>query len=58
LIQELVRKLDAPTPGADLAFRLFSEAAAAGLGDLDGPAVVLPMEERAGCRIERVPSRE
>ena len=57
LLQDLVRELDTPTPANDLAFRLFTEAAEAGLGDLDGPAVVLPMEERAGCRIERT-SRE
>jgi 3-hydroxyisobutyrate dehydrogenase-like beta-hydroxyacid dehydrogenase len=58
LLQDLTRELDTPTPANDLAFRLFTEAAAAGLGDLDGPAVVLPMEERAGCRIERPQSRE
>ena len=57
LLQDLTRELNTPTPANDLAFRLFTEAAEAGLGDLDGPAVVLPMEERAGCRIQRTSGR-
>jgi len=57
LIQELARELDTPTPGNDLAFQLFKEAAERGLADRDPAAIVLPMEERAGFEIRRV-SRE
>ena len=54
LIQEMARDLETPIPGGDLAYRLFSEATEQGLGDMDGAAIVLPMEEQAGFRIRRV----
>jgi 3-hydroxyisobutyrate dehydrogenase-like beta-hydroxyacid dehydrogenase len=53
LIQELARELDTPTPGGELAYRMFQEAAQGGLGDLDPAAIVLPLEERAGFTIRR-----
>ena len=53
LIQDLARELDTPTPAGDVAYRLFHEAVEQGLGDLDGAAIVLPMEEQAGFRIQR-----
>ncbi len=53
LIQEMARDLDTPIPGGDLAYRLFHEAVEQGLGDLDGAAIVLPMEEQAGFQIRR-----
>ena len=54
LIQEMARDLETPIPGGDLAYRLFYEATEQGLGDLDGAAIVLPMEEEAGFEIRRV----
>ena len=54
LIREMAHDLDTPIPGGDLAYRLFSEAVEQGLGDLDGAAIVLPMEEQAGFQIRRV----
>ncbi len=54
LIQEMARDLETPIPGGDLAYRLFSEATEQGLGDLDGAAIVLPMEKQAGFQIRRV----
>lgn len=56
LIQELARELDTPTPGGELAYRMFQEAVQASLGDLDPAAIVLLLEERAGFAIRR-PSR-
>ena len=53
LVQEMARALDSPIPGGDLAYRLFYDAVEQGLGDLDGAAIVLPMEEQAGFRIGR-----
>ena len=53
LVQEMARALDTPTPGGDLAYRLFHDAVEQGLGDLDGAAIVLPMEEQAGFQIRR-----
>ena len=53
LIQEMARDLETPIPGGDLAYRLFYEANEQGLGDLDGAAIVLPMEEQAGFQIRR-----
>ena len=53
LIQEMARDLETPTPACDLAYRLFHEATEQGLGDLDGAAIVLPMEEEAGFQIRR-----
>ena len=54
LIQEMARDLETPIPGGDLAYRLFYEATEQGLGDMDGAAIVLPMEEQAGFKIRRV----
>ena len=53
LIQEMARDLETPIPGGDLAYRLFYEATEQGLGDMDGAAIVLPMEEQAGFQIRR-----
>lgn len=53
LIQELARELNTPTPGGELAYRIFQEAVQGGLGDLDPAAIVLPLEERAGFAIRR-----
>ncbi len=53
LIQEMARDLKTPIPGGDLAYRLFQEAVDQGLGDLDGAAIVLPMEEQAQFEIQR-----
>ena len=53
LIRELAQDLDTPIPAGDLAHRLFQEAVAQGLGDLDGAAIVLPLEEQAGFQIRR-----
>ena len=57
LVQELTRELGVPAPAADLAFRQVKEAAEGGLGDLDSAAIVLPLEEQAGCQVRRI-SRE
>ena len=54
LIQEMARDLETPIPGGDLAYRLFYEATEQGLGDMDGAAIVLPMEDQAGYQIRRV----
>ncbi|MXZ92577.1 MAG: NAD(P)-dependent oxidoreductase [Chloroflexi bacterium] len=54
LIQEMARDLETPIPGGDLAYRLFYEATEQGLGDMDGAAIVLPMEEQAGFQVRRV----
>ena len=54
LIQEMARDLETPTPAGDLAYRLFHEATEQGLGDMDGAAIVLPMEEQAGFQVRRV----
>ena len=55
LIQELAHELKTPIPGGDLAYRLFKQAAERGLDNMDGAAIVLPMEEQAGFEIRRVP---
>jgi 3-hydroxyisobutyrate dehydrogenase-like beta-hydroxyacid dehydrogenase len=56
LIQELAQELNTPIPGGDMAFRLFHEAAERGLGDMDGAAIVLPMEEQANFEVHRLSS--
>ena len=48
LIQELVRDLDMPAPGADLAYQIINRSVEQGLGDLDNGAIVLPLEKEAG----------
>lgn len=53
LVHELARELDVPTPGADLVYRLLTQANDQGLGDLDGAAIVLPLEEKAGFQVQR-----
>jgi len=53
LIQDLARELDSPTPGGELAYRMFREAAQGGLDDLDPAAIVLPLEEKAKYTISR-----
>ena len=56
LIRELAQELDTPIPGGELAYRLISEAADQGLGDMDPAAVVLPLEKEAGFQIRRLDS--
>ena len=53
LIQELARSIGTPTPAGDLAFKLFTQAAEAGLGDLDAPVVVRLLEKEAGVTVRR-----
>jgi 3-hydroxyisobutyrate dehydrogenase-like beta-hydroxyacid dehydrogenase len=55
LIHELAQDLKVPTPGADLVYQLLSQANEQGLGDMDGAAIVLPLEEKAGFQIRRKP---
>jgi 3-hydroxyisobutyrate dehydrogenase/2-hydroxy-3-oxopropionate reductase len=53
LVHELARELEVPTPGADLVRQLLTRANDQGLGDLDGAAIVLPLEGDAGFQIKR-----
>ena len=53
LIQELARSIDTPTPAGDLAYKIFRQAAAEGLGDLDTPIVVRLLEKEAGVEVRR-----
>ena len=53
LIQELARSIDTPTPAGDVAYKLFTRAAEAGLGDLDMPGVARLLEKEAGVEIRR-----
>ncbi|MEC8857823.1 MAG: NAD(P)-dependent oxidoreductase [Chloroflexota bacterium] len=53
LIQELARSIDTPTPAGDVAYKLFAQAAEAGLGDLDMPGVARLLEKEAGVEIRR-----
>ena len=55
LIQELARSIDTPTPAGDVAYKLFAQAAEAGLGDLDMPGVARLLEKEAGVEIRRKP---
>jgi 3-hydroxyisobutyrate dehydrogenase-like beta-hydroxyacid dehydrogenase len=55
LIHELSQELKVPTPGADLVYKLLSQANEQGLGDMDGAAIVLPLEEKAKFQIRRKP---
>ena len=55
LIQELARSIDTPTPAGDVAYQLFTQAAEAGLGDLDMPGVAKLLEKEAGVEIRRKP---
>jgi 3-hydroxyisobutyrate dehydrogenase-like beta-hydroxyacid dehydrogenase len=55
LIQELARSIDTPTPAGDVAYKLFTRAAEAGLGDLDMPGVARLLEKEAGVEIRRKP---
>jgi len=50
--QVLVRDLDMPALGADLAYQIVNRAVEQGLGNLDVGAIVLPLEEEAGRRLE------
>ena len=54
LIQELSKELDSPIPAGDLVYKLFQQAVSDGLGDKDGAAIVLPLEEQAGFQIRRL----
>ena len=53
LIQELARSIDTPTPAGDLAYKIFAQAAEAGLGDLDASALVKLLEQEAGVQVQR-----
>ena len=53
LVHELAQELGVPTPGADLARQLLTKSVDQGLGDLDGAAIVLPLEVEAGFQIKR-----
>jgi 3-hydroxyisobutyrate dehydrogenase/2-hydroxy-3-oxopropionate reductase len=53
LVHELAQELGVPTPGADLVRQLLTRADDQGLGDLDGAAIVLPLEDDAGFQIKR-----
>lgn len=53
LIQDLARSIDTPTPAGDLAYKIFTQAAEAGLGDLDTPVVVRLLEKEAGVEVKR-----
>jgi 3-hydroxyisobutyrate dehydrogenase-like beta-hydroxyacid dehydrogenase len=55
LVHELSQELGVPTPGADLVRQLLTKAVDQGLGDLDGAAIVLPLEAEAGFQIKRKP---
>ena len=55
LIQELARSIDTPTPAGDVAYKLFTQAAEAGLGNLDMPGVAKLLEKEAGVEIQRKP---
>jgi 3-hydroxyisobutyrate dehydrogenase/2-hydroxy-3-oxopropionate reductase len=54
LVHELAQELQVPTPGADLVYQMLTQANDQGLGDLDGAAIVLPLEEQAGFQIKRL----
>lgn len=53
LIQELARSIDTPTPAGDVAYKLFTQAAEAGFGDLDMPGVLRLLEKEAGVEVKR-----
>ena len=53
LIQDLARSIDTPTPAGDVAYEMFTRAAASGLGDLDMPGVARLLEREAGVEIRR-----
>lgn len=53
LIQELARSIETPTPAGDVAFKVFTQAAEAGLADLDMPGVAKLLEKEAGVQIRR-----
>jgi 3-hydroxyisobutyrate dehydrogenase-like beta-hydroxyacid dehydrogenase len=55
LIQELIKDLDVPTPGADLAYQMINQAVEQGLGDMDIGAIVLPLEKTSAHQIKRKP---
>lgn len=54
LVEELAHTLNSPTPAGDVAFKLLQEAENLGLGDKDGAAIVLPLEEKARFKISRL----
>ena len=54
LVEELAHTLNSPTPAGDVAFKLLQEAENLGLGDKDGAAIVLPLEEKARFKINRL----
>lgn len=56
LVQELAQELGVPTPGADLVKQLLTRADDLGMGDLDGAAIVLPLEQDANFQINRLSS--
>ena len=54
LVEELAHTLNSPTPAGDVAFKLLQEAENLGFGDKDGAAIVLPLENKAGFKINRI----
>ena len=54
LVEELAHTLNSPTPAGDVAFKLLQEAENLGLGDKDGAAIILPLEEKARFKINRL----
>ena len=55
LVEELAHELNTPTPAGDVASKLLKEAIRQGLGEMDGAAVVLPLEAKAGFQTQRRP---
>ena len=54
LVEELAHTLNSPTPAGDVAFKILQEAENLGFGDKDGAAIVLPLENKAGFKINRI----
>ena len=54
LVEELAHTLNSPTPAGDVAFKILQEAENLGFGDKDGAAIVLPLENIAGFKINKI----
>ena len=54
LVEELAHTLNSPTPAGDVAFKILQEAENLGFGDKDGAAIVLPLENKAGFKINEI----
>ena len=53
LIQDFARTVDAPIPAGDQATQVFQEANDKGLAGHDLAAIVMLLEEAAGCTVQR-----